>query len=200
MTTAHKVVGSLIRHKQFISIVDDEVSIIELPEPQGRRGYTHSLRDSAGAAIGWLSPIPSKPGYYLISLYHPAVLEGVKGLTLKLSDFLTKEEPKPEYHRPRTIEDMVIFLRLQNIRTEDYFSTSIRVRPTEGIYTEKTRWVAVYWVEGGSEGYYLHVDRLIYDQALDKLVAYNIATGKYWQKEDAGKAVELLTPFVHGLI
>lgn len=165
------------------------------------RGYTlkftHHDRKDIEVAI---SHPDSKWG--VTSFFAESIMDARKEAEEFLDSILPPlkvEEPEPEYHSPRTLEDLVAFHRTLDIKEEDYFSLSRNFHFSETIFAQDTRWVAVYWVEGGSEGYYLHIDRQSYNEALEKLVITNVAIGKYWSIEAATKAVALLTPFVHGL-
>lgn len=204
--TDPKIVGQLTRYKQELTMTEEPIAIIELDAPRGRKGYTHVLKDQSGQAIGWLWPIKSRPGWHRLALYTGGqVFKGLNGFSIQIENFPippVKETPKePEYHRPRTAGDLMAFIAHHQLGEEEYFSVRDIVETrSETIFLDNTKWVAVYWVEGGNEGYYVHIDRLNWNQGRQVMEAQNIAVGKYWLVASANKAVALLTPFVHGLV
>lgn len=44
---------------------------------------------------------------------------------------------------------------------EDGESTIDQTYGNKPVWDDNTRWIAVYWVIGGSEGYYIHVERIM---------------------------------------
>jgi hypothetical protein len=109
-----------------------------------------------------------------------------------------KEETMPEFERPRTWGDLLAFAVKNGLANEEYFTLCAHTKADDPIWGD-SRWIAVYWVEGGSEGYYLHVDQLVWNEATQVNEARTFALGKYWMKASASIAVTLLTPWVHGL-
>lgn len=106
----------------------------------------------------------------------------------------------PQIERPRNLGDLMKFVADHGLGQEEYFAAESKLSSEEPLWKEDTRWIAVFWVEGGSEGYYVHVERLNINKELGgELVAQNLALGKYWSKGSASIAVTLLTPFVYGL-
>jgi hypothetical protein len=59
------------------------------------------------------------------------------------------------------------------------------------LYTKETHWLAVYWVVGGSEGYYVHVDRIDYEKR--ELVFL----GKFWGHDEAMWATILVSRLIN---
>lgn len=105
----------------------------------------------------------------------------------------------PEVQKPLTIEDLMKFVADSRLDKEEYFCLAMSIKRSDEIWLPDTRWIAVYWVEGGSEGYYVHIDRIDYSKERDNFIVTRLALGKYWAKASAGMAVLLLTPFVYGL-
>jgi hypothetical protein len=100
---------------------------------------------------------------------------------------------------PQTLEGVQEFIKAQGLEEDEYFNLSSRYGRSEPLtgsdllYTPGTRWIAVFCVEGGSEGYYVHVERISNDKEMDC-----IFLGKFWQRERAMEAVTLLTACVNG--
>lgn len=105
----------------------------------------------------------------------------------------------PEVDRPTSWGDFMEFVREHHLEREEYFSLSNGTKNDEPLWGKHTRWIAVYWVEGGSEGYYVHVDRLDWNESTQVTEATTMALGKFWSKASAAIAVTYLTPFVYGL-
>lgn len=63
------------------------------------------------------------------------------------------------------------------------------------IYAEHTRWIACYWVVGGSEGCYVHVEQIVGDErkAVHRLV------GKFWTWRRAQECANYAQRLVNGL-
>lgn len=99
----------------------------------------------------------------------------------------------------RTMADLMQFVHDNKLDQEEYFTAGWK--PVDGVplWREDTRWIAVYWVEGSNEGYYVHVDRLNWNKERQVMEVEHMATGKFWQKWTATRAVAMLTPWVHGI-
>jgi hypothetical protein len=104
----------------------------------------------------------------------------------------------PELARPLTWGDVMEFVTMNGLHHEEYFSLCQGVKATDEVWKD-ARWVAVYWVEGGSEGYYLHIDRIVWNEERQVNETQTYALGKFWSKASAAVAVTWLTPFVYGL-
>jgi len=65
----------------------------------------------------------------------------------------------------------------------------------EQLWTDNTAWIAVYVVKGGSEGFYVHVDRL------DRIVNGRtmLLLGKYFDLEKAEEAVRRISRWVYDM-
>jgi len=62
------------------------------------------------------------------------------------------------------------------------------------IYGENVRWVACYWVVGGSEGYYVHVDQIVGDER----GAVHRLSGKFWTWQRAQECANCAQRLVNG--
>jgi hypothetical protein len=97
--------------------------------------------------------------------------------------------------KPKTIQQVYDYVRkkLQSKYPEvfngmDYFSLSLeqRLRPAS-LWDIKARWTAVYYVTGGSEGWYIHVETRDVEQAKMMFL------GKTFQKNIAEEAVTAIS-------
>jgi hypothetical protein len=100
---------------------------------------------------------------------------------------------------PKTLAGVMEFIKAQKLADDEYFSMSFDYKNNrqhegdEPLYAEDTRWIGVFCVEGGSEGYYVHVERISGEHEMD-----NIFLGKFWSAKRAMEAVTLLTACVNG--
>jgi hypothetical protein len=67
----------------------------------------------------------------------------------------------------------------------------------ELIWGTKTRPIA-YWVRGGSEGWYVHVAKLTASNSGDSVRYEDVFVGKFWSRQDAAFAADLITCFMNG--
>ena len=102
------------------------------------------------------------------------------------------------------------FIRANKLDQEEYFTFcwpyDYRKRVDADklpVWGDRTRWIAVYMVEGGSEGWYVHVERVNVPEGAGEIhSAYeteSIMLGKFWDHERALEAVAMLTRFVYGI-
>ena len=61
------------------------------------------------------------------------------------------------------------------------------------MYDKGVRWIAVFWVVGGSEGYYVHIET----RESETLKAELVFLGKFWDAAHAERAVNLLQALVN---
>lgn len=100
-----------------------------------------------------------------------------------------------------SVDDVAQFIRQAKLLAADYFdyaSTSVETDREGPLWASGVRWVAVYMVQGGSEGWYVHVDRIKAGKNGAR-TADAVLIGKYWQPEPALLAVSVLTRFIYGL-
>ena len=65
---------------------------------------------------------------------------------------------------------------------------------------EWTRWIACYWVEGGSEGWYVHIDRMLPKGGAENgFDSTPMVLGKFWDWERAEKCAQFATRLVYGV-
>jgi hypothetical protein len=66
----------------------------------------------------------------------------------------------------------------------DYVSVGLDLPDSEAVWNETThtRWIACYPVEGGSEGWFLHIDQIAHERRQTGLLA------KFWSQEEAIEA------------
>jgi hypothetical protein len=90
--------------------------------------------------------------------------------------------------------DVDKFIRDHNLDDDEYFEVHTVYGhhhadwKKEFVYAEKIRWIAVYWVVGGSEGYYVHVETREPETQKTELVLL----GKFWDAARAEQATNLL--------
>ncbi len=105
-----------------------------------------------------------------------------------------------------TFEDLEKFIRANGLGNDEHFGiehhdwkTGQRIddRRREQIYTPGVRWIAVWWVVGGSEGYWVHVARIIPSDGPENPAAEQIALGKGWSIEWAERSVRLLQKYIN---
>lgn len=167
--------------------------------PKLYRGYEITITSLKDWNVEALVANPKEPGI-TVSFIGLGTIRALEQATTFIDTILEKE-PKimPEVERPRTYGDLMEYVKANRIDQEEYFSLSQGVKAEEPIWSPTTVWIAVYWVEGGSEGYYVHVDRIEDREALGHRVSTVMACGKFWAKASASLAVTYLTPFVYGL-
>ena len=99
-----------------------------------------------------------------------------------------------------TWNDVLEFIREEGFDKDEYFSLS----PVDRGYLDRQVWdggidiwcIPVYWMVGGSEGYYVHVDRLIIDEGNGNR-SQLMLLGKFWDKERAKEAVVAISEFIN---
>ena len=96
----------------------------------------------------------------------------------------------PDAH---TWADLDAFVKAEGLDADEYFSFDRDLNPNHQIFCPASAHVLVYWRPGGSEGYYLHIDR----QGADGL--HNMALGKFWGAAAAAAAAEKVTRFVYAV-
>ena len=96
-------------------------------------------------------------------------------------------------HTWRTVLD---FIDEMGFSADEYF----HLYPANGHLIDQPiwnsqRWIAVFWVVGGSEGYYLHVENRWNDEKGD--YADLILLGKFWDWERAEEATQAVQRFIN---
>ena len=95
--------------------------------------------------------------------------------------------------------DVDEFIRNHHLDDDEYFEVHTVYRhhhpewKKECVYAGKVRWIAVYWVVGGSEGYYVHVETRSGESPQVELVL----VGKFWDTMRAEFAVNLIQALVN---
>jgi hypothetical protein len=91
------------------------------------------------------------------------------------------------------------FIREHGLDDDEYFEVHTVYRhhhadwKKEFVYADQVRWIAVYWVVGGSEGYYVHVETHARETQRGEL----IFLGKFWDVARAEQAVNMLQALVN---
>lgn len=91
------------------------------------------------------------------------------------------------------------FIRDNGLDDDEYFELHTVYRhqhprwQAEFVYADKIRWIAVYWVVGGSEGFYVHVETREHETQKAELVF----VGKFWDAARAEQATNLLQALVN---
>lgn len=104
-----------------------------------------------------------------------------------------------------TFADLERFLKESGLADQEYFHLTDAVAPRKGdpLWQRGVRFVAVWWVPGANEGYYVHVDRALEIERQGRAMheykrpSEPVALGKFWSPEDAGMACWLITRFVY---
>jgi len=104
-----------------------------------------------------------------------------------------------------TWDDALEFVKATGLDTDEYFQISRgggadeeNLRKTV-IWDEKgLRNIVVWWAPGGSEGYYVHVDRE-FSQAGERHRYERAMLGKFWSPERAAFASGILVRLFYGL-
>lgn len=99
-----------------------------------------------------------------------------------------------------TFADLEAYIRRKGLDRDEYFSTDRRRCPDPALplETDDSRWLSCYWVRGGSEGWYVHVDRITPDP--DRIEGYRseiLFIGKFWTPERAAEVVTAVTGFLY---
>ena len=95
--------------------------------------------------------------------------------------------------------DVDKFIREQNLDDDEYFEVHTVFRhqhedwKKESVYADRIRWIAVYWVVGGSEGYYVHIET----RECETQKAELVFLGKFWDVTRAEQAANLLQALVN---
>jgi hypothetical protein len=129
---------------------------------------------------------------------HQSVEKAIVELDKILNDGI-RESKMPEVERPKDWNALMDFVKEHKLDQEEYFTLDYKTDPTEPIWNENIRWISVYWVEGGSEGYYLHVDQMNSRGVEEYFRSRIMALGKYWSKAEAERACGLITRWCYGL-
>jgi hypothetical protein len=99
------------------------------------------------------------------------------------------EQPPPEWSWADLLQEAEPLLKDLE---PDYLNIDRDVYPESPVWDWRrhVRWIAVYCVEGGSEGWYLHVDQVWHEGRRIGLL------GKFWSEDQAIEAVSRITRVV----
>lgn len=102
------------------------------------------------------------------------------------------------------------FIKKEKLDQAEYFMISGIYHPAERVkvfnsqvwnedpyWSERTCYIPVYWVVGGSEGYYVHVDRM-WSNGNGSGEVTSILLGKFWGIDEAEGAVGKIQRFING--
>jgi hypothetical protein len=110
-------------------------------------------------------------------------------VTKKISDFRSSNKP----HTWRTVLD---FIQEMGFDNDEYFHLFPDKRHfVDQPIWDKQNWISVFWVVGGSEGYYIHVENRMNDYEGDH--ANLIILGKFWDWERAEEATQAVQRFIN---
>lgn len=89
-----------------------------------------------------------------------------------------------------TVGELMAFVKSHGLDREEYFEPDRDMNMSEPLWPDTcgTRWVTCFAVKGGSEGWYVHVERIDRNH-----VSTNIALGKFWNPDSAVLAVSLIS-------
>lgn len=113
-------------------------------------------------------------------------------------------EKARQWLRARNIQwltwgDVDAFIREHEFDRDEYFEPHTVFRhhhadwQKEFVYADNVRWIAVYWVVGGSEGYYVHVETRERETQKAELAFL----GKFWDVARAEQAANMLQALVN---
>lgn len=97
--------------------------------------------------------------------------------------------------KPMTWGDVLDYAVAQGYAQDEYFDLSVgnpKSLLDEPVWDSSTSWISVFWVVGDSEGYYVHVERII-----DKGQRQLVLLGKFWDWERAMACVNELQRLVN---
>ena len=111
-----------------------------------------------------------------------------------------------------TIRKVLDFIHKNEYDLDEYFSASCYIVNSsmehggpggsldDPLYSDQTKWIAVFYVVGSSEGWYVHVDRVIIPPEDAKIGDYYhqiVLVGKFWERERAEQAVTAITKYIN---
>lgn len=98
--------------------------------------------------------------------------------------------------KPHTWRTVLLFIREMGFDEDEYFQffSCNRDYMDKPIW-DKQHWISVFWVIGGSEGYYVHVENRWNDEQGDH--SDLIMIGKFWDWERAEAATQAVQRFVN---
>lgn len=90
-----------------------------------------------------------------------------------------------------TWNDLIEIIKTNGFADDEYFSCEKKWRE-QIAWDDDTRWIAVYWVQGSNEGYYVHVDRI--DRNGQGEI---VLLGKFWDWRRAQAATMFIQYYVN---
>lgn len=90
--------------------------------------------------------------------------------------------------------DVEKFVKKAGLDKSEYFHIDVPSMRDQVVWDEKgIRWIAVWWVRGGSEGWYVHVERVVsHGERIPAML------GKFWSAQEAAAAATALTRLFYG--
>lgn len=103
------------------------------------------------------------------------------------------------YHqlkKPQTWRSELQFIKEMGFDEDEFFHLySLKRSYMDQPIWDHQQWVSVFWVIGGSEGYYVHVEKRWTDESGEH--AELILLGKFWQWERAQEAAQSVQLFIN---
>ncbi|HEY3331953.1 MAG TPA: hypothetical protein VGK19_18115 [Capsulimonadaceae bacterium] len=95
-----------------------------------------------------------------------------------------------------TFGDVMAFVEEHKLDQDEYFVLDDRDKDGDRqVYTRGVRWVSTFWVEGGSEGWYVHVEQITSDGNRHLRML-----GKFWSIDAAENATNMIARFLQSRI
>ncbi len=99
-------------------------------------------------------------------------------------------------NKPPTWRSVLNFIQEMGFDQDEYFHIFLPKRDMiDQPIWDKQCWIAVFWVVGGNEGYYVHVENRWNDDAGDH--SELILLGKFWDWERAEEATNAVQRFIN---
>lgn len=101
-----------------------------------------------------------------------------------------------QQQKPHTWRTVLQFIEEMGFDEDEYFYLySLKRSYIDQPIWDQQQWIAVFWVIGGSEGYYVHVEKRWNDESGEH--AELILLGKFWQWERAQEATLSVQLFIN---
>lgn len=95
-----------------------------------------------------------------------------------------------------TFGDVMEFVEANKLDQDEYFVLDDRDKDANRqVYEQGIRWAVSFWVEGGSEGYYVHVEQIASDGKRHLRML-----GKFWSIDAAERANNMIARYLQSRI
>jgi hypothetical protein len=113
-------------------------------------------------------------------------------ITAKIAEYRQADKP----HTWRTVLDLIQEMGFDQDEYFHLFPTK-RNMIDQPIWNNQ-KWISVFWVVGGSEGYYVHIANIWSEITSDHMDHTDlIILGKFWDRERAEQATQALQYFIN---